>query len=332
MSSFEKLSVVHLKHVLNVKMESFDKEKRAYISRRTNGAEKAELVTIVQEYVEEAEIEKLLAKPNPESNASKKKEAEKKKASSKVPDMTPQQMRQTAKMLRNHPKEAKRQNPQLAGFSDKQILELAEQYEKMAENPESFKKMKESVENMTEEERQELMKFQEDMKAGGFDSQTPGAAPSDSQIETLTKLLKKNPESFKKIMKSSSGMFAGVNEDQLNTMIDQLKDMDPNHVKMILSSSKYLQPLKEYYEKFDKMTYGFAKYILGFLAIVALYYLAIFVWWLLKFVWWVLTSILTLIIGGGEQKVAADVVDLPKTDPVASVGGNAAKGGDEFEF
>lgn len=332
MSCFEKLSVVHLKHVLNVKMESFDKEKRAYINRRTNLAEKAELIAIVQEYVEEAEIDKLLAKPNPQSNASKKKEAEKKKASSKVPDMTPQQMRQNAKLLRSNPREARKQNPQLAAFSDQQILELAEQYEKMAENPEMFKKMKEMMENQTEEEREEFMKFQEDMKAGGFDNQNPGAPPSEAQIEALTNLLKKNPESFKKIMKNS-GMFAGVNdENQLNNYIDQLKNMDPSHVKMILSSQKYLQPLKEYYEKFNKMTGGFAYYILAFLAVIALYYLAIFVWWFLKLIWWGLMSILTLIIGGSEQKAAAGVVDLPKTDHVASVVGDAAKGGDEFEF
>ena len=260
-------------------------------------------------------------------------EAEKKKANSKVQELTPQQMRQSAKALRSNPGMARKQNPQLAGFSDQQILEMADQYEKMAENHDMVKKMKEMMESTTEDERQELMKFQEEMKASGaFENQTPGAAPSENQIEILTKMLKKNPESFKKIMKSS-GMFPGVSEDQLNTSIDQLQQMDPNTVKMILSSTKYLQPLKEYYEKFDQMTYGCAKYILGVIAIIALYYIAIFVWWLLKLVWWALSSLLAMIIGGGGQKVAAGVADLPKAGPAASsVAGDAAKGGDEFEF
>ena len=342
MSRYEKLSVVQLKHVLNVKMESFSKEKRAHINKQVNGVEKSELAKIVQEHVDEADIDKLLLKPNPDSNTSKKKEEKKSKTmvgggvgGGKTNEPTPQQLRQNAQIMRSNPNLVKKQNPQLAGYTNQQILELADQYEKLAENPEMMKQMKDIMENTTEEERKEMQKFQEEMKASGISPPAPGATPSDDQIDKMTKMLKKNPTVFKKIVKNS-GMLKGQTDAQVDGWIDQLKDMDESTVKGILSSLKYLEPLKELYQKADKMTYGCAKYILGFIVIILLYYLLLGLWWLLKLIWWAVASVITLVVGGGEQKLSASVADLSTADvPVAStasVAGDAAKAGDEFEF
>jgi hypothetical protein len=120
MSRYEKLSVVQLKHVLNVKMESFSKEKRAHINKQVNGVEKSELAKIVQEHVDEADIDKLLLKPNPDSNTSKKKEEKKSKTmvgggvgGGKTNEPTPQQLRQNAQIMRSNPNLVKKQKKRL---------------------------------------------------------------------------------------------------------------------------------------------------------------------------------------------------------------------------
>lgn len=83
--TFDSLSNKELKHILNVKMTQFDKEKKEYINRRIDASlEKFQFIEIVAEYVEEKEIESFLLKPDPLSNKSRKKDQLAKDAQEKV--------------------------------------------------------------------------------------------------------------------------------------------------------------------------------------------------------------------------------------------------------
>ena len=364
MSSFESLSIVKLKHVLNVKLDTFDKEKKAYLNKKQSECtEKNELIALLKEHVEEGEIEKLLAKPDPLSNKSKKKEANAQKDAEKQdklnrlrakqrsgggshgnfpPVPSPDQMRQNAAMIRKNPSLAKKGNPQLAKMSNEELMQLADQMEKMAEDPDMYKQVTEQVNSMTPQERAEVAKMQKEgtlpkTPVGG----TPDAMSQEHQIATMAKMVKSNPGLLKKMMKQQGGMFANQSDEQIDSYIKQLSVMDEQQLKQIFSTGTYLQqyagPAKEWYEKLDKATYGCAKYILGALALIVGYYLLIFLWYILKNVFFALRYVFYLVTGAGasSSKVAGDAADIAKTavsETTKTVKDIPGATGDEFEF
>ena len=365
MATFDSLSVVKLKHVLNVKLETFDKEKKAYIRKKEEEcAEKNDLIALIKDHVQEDELGKLLAKPDPLSNKSKKKEANAMKDAEKMdklnrlkakqrgggshgnmPPMPSQdQMRQNAAMIRKNPAMAKKGNPQLAKMSNEELMQLADQMEKMAEDPDMYKQMTEQVNNMTPQERAEIAKMQKEgtlpkAPIGG----SPDAVPQEAQIASMAKMLKSNPALFKKMMKQQGGMFANQTDEQIDSYIKQLSQMDEQQLKQIFTTGTYLQqyagPAKEMYEKLDKATYGCARYILGILVAIIGYYLVILIWYILKNIFFALRYVFYLVTGMSAQSKVANVADsaadIAKT--TISETANAAKdipapSGDEFEF
>ena len=349
MSAFESLSIKQLKHILHVKMSTFDKDKKIYIQKKEDAvSERPSLIELVTEYIEEKEIENLLLKPDPESNSSKKKDLkaaaaqEKAERSQKlyakknfrgsggIDKLSPDQMRQNAAMMRKDPGLVRKSNPALANYTNEQIKELADQLEKMAENPEMVKQAEQFM-KMSPKDREVFQKGAGDMMGN------PDKIPDDAQIDAMCKMLKSNPKLFKDMLKSN-GMFPGQTDEQIDSYIDQLQKMDASTLKTVISGTgklqKYLKPLKEIYEKVDKAT-GCAKYIAGFIALVLGALLLWLLWFVLKYVWYLLRSLVGLIVGSSSMKSTIDPQSLQANSPIEkdSLGAQIPnKVDNEFDF
>merc|ERR1719399_2053878 len=115
------------------------------------------------------------------------------------------------------------------------------------------------------------------------------------------------------MMKQQGGMFANQTDEQIDSYIKQLSQMDEQQLKQIFTTGTYLQqyaePAKKMYDKLDKATYGCARYILGILVAIIGYYLVILLWYILKNVFFILRYVFYLITGMSSESKVADVVD-----------------------
>lgn len=243
--------------------------------------------------------------------------------------ITPEQMKQNANMMRKDPAMIRRANPAFKNYTNEQIKQMADQLENLAENPEMLKQ----VSAMSNEEREQMQKFQNEMQASAAAAGGADKITEDAQIEAMCKLVKTNPGLFKTMMKSN-GMFANQTEEQLDAYIEQFKTMDPRSLKTLIAGTsmiqKYRKPFEDIYNRVDKATFGCAKYILGVLVIILLYFILRFVWFAIKFIWFVISSIYALVIGTSAK--IPEGIKAPSETFSAPVPDVTDAKGDEFDF
>jgi hypothetical protein len=137
LKSFDDLSVKQLKNIMKAKSASFDKKKKdKVLANLERIVEKPSLVKLVQEHVTLDEIESLLTASTPASDATTSSSSSinaKKKATPASTNgqvmPTPAQLRQNAKMMREHPNLVRQQNAAFKNMTDAQIRSYADQME-----------------------------------------------------------------------------------------------------------------------------------------------------------------------------------------------------------
>lgn len=163
-------------------------------------------------------------------------------------NLTPDQMRQQAHMLRTMPpSQIRRMNPQMAGFSDAQIQMAANQMEMMANNPDMLDQMKDQVKNMSPEE---LEQARNSAANGG-----PGVTLRASPSSTPTSMADMTPQQLKEqamMMKSmtpdqirgANPAMANWGDAQIQMTIQQMETManNPDMMKQITEQLKGMKP------------------------------------------------------------------------------------------
>ncbi len=163
-------------------------------------------------------------------------------------NLTPDQMRQQAHMLRTMPpSQIRRMNPQMAGFSDTQIQMAANQMEMMASNPDMLEQMKDQVKNMSPEELEQAR----NSAANGGPGVTLRASPSStptSMADMTPQQLKEQAMMMKSMtpdqIRSANPAMANWGDAQIQMTIQQMETManNPDMMKQITEQLKGMKP------------------------------------------------------------------------------------------
>lgn len=182
-------------------------------------------------------------------------------------DMSPEQLRQQAQMMKSMDKNTLRSmNPAMAKWSDAQIEMAIQQMETMAENPDMMKQISEQMKNMKPEE---IEKMREMAASGGFGANTtttPGVGlgegtggtngmpsnPMDmlnkadpAQIKNMLKMMKENPKLMKDMLRSSNPAMAdNMSDEQIQKTIDAFASMDEKKIGLFLKVIGWVQEFK----------------------------------------------------------------------------------------
>ena len=187
-------------------------------------------------------------------------------------NMTPDQLRQQAMMMRSMPpSQIRMMNPQMAGFSDEQIQMAANQMEMMASNPEMMKQMTEQMKNMSPAELEQVKR----MQAGGAPAMMPtrSAAPAPAATaggqaaNGMQSMANMSPEQLKQqasmmktmdknTLRSMNPAMANWSDSQIQMAIQQMETManNPDMMKQMTEQVKGMKP--EDIEKLKKMAAG----------------------------------------------------------------------------
>jgi hypothetical protein len=183
-------------------------------------------------------------------------------------NLSPDQMRQQAQMLRTMPaSQIRRMNPQMAGFSDAQIQMAANQMEMMASNPEMLNQMKEQVKNMSPEELEQARMQAANGGAPGAGAGASGAPPAMSRpgpANAAKSMADMSPEQLKQQaammknmtpdqLRNMNPAMANWSDAQINMAIQQMETManNPSMMKQVSEQMKGMKP--EEIEKMQKM-------------------------------------------------------------------------------
>ena len=270
----------------------------------SNVVEKRDLILLVEENVPTLKEAKEImnkttstsSKPKPKNTNSTSSNVNTKKAYEQMSRMTPAQMKQQATMMRRNPGLVRRSNPQLATKSDAEIRQMADQLDMMAKNPEMFKRMQETMKNMTPEQMkaaQEMMnnmtpeqraqaqqQFRNSTSSAGtktnsnnkLDLSNLGANMSDSQIEMMLNMLKTNRKGCIAMLRSQPALaksLKGVSDEMLNKNLDMFANMDVTTVKRMIKVASTFQSV-------HRATGGYTLHIC--IAILALMFYLIWVY------------------------------------------------------
>lgn len=139
-------------------------------------------------------------------------------------NMTPEQLRQQARMMRTMPPaQLRRMNPQFAGMSDAQLAMAANQMEMMANNPDMFNQMKQQVAGMSPEELQKIQK--EGMR--GMNNGAPAAGQQMNVNDMSPEQMKRQAEMMKSMdkdtIRSMNPQMANWNDQQIDMAINQME-------------------------------------------------------------------------------------------------------------
>lgn len=111
-------------------------------------------------------------------------------------NMTPQQLRQQAQMMRSMPpSQLRTMDPQLAGMTDSQIQQAASQLEMMASNPQMMHRMREQMKNMTPQQRQQYEQMMGRNGAAG--GRAAGAGGTNANQNPQDMLANMDPEQLR---------------------------------------------------------------------------------------------------------------------------------------
>eukprot|EP00586_Coscinodiscus_wailesii_P022784 CAMPEP_0172497216 /NCGR_PEP_ID=MMETSP1066-20121228/96734_1 /TAXON_ID=671091 /ORGANISM="Coscinodiscus wailesii, Strain CCMP2513" /LENGTH=485 /DNA_ID=CAMNT_0013269855 /DNA_START=55 /DNA_END=1509 /DNA_ORIENTATION=+ len=161
-------------------------------------------------------------------------------ASDLLSNMTPEQLRQQAEMMRSMDMDTLRAtNPQMMGnMNDDQIKSAINQISMMADNPELVKAAAEKMKNISPDDMANMA----GAGAGKLDpsSFAESAASMDpAMMKQSIEMLKCNPEMVKQFAAST-----GMSEDQVNKTIDMFGNMSDDQLNKTLGFMVKMQKLK----------------------------------------------------------------------------------------
>lgn len=178
-------------------------------------------------------------------------------------DMTPDQLRQQASMMKSMTPDALRSmNPAMANWSDAQIQMAITQMETMANNPGMMEKMKDQMKGMKPEDVEKIrdMAAKGDMGSMGMPGTNAGTDgppqnPMDilnstdpSQIKQMLEMVKENPQVIKDLFRNGgSGMpsgMANMSDEQIDKTINAFANMDERKIGWILKVVGWAQKFK----------------------------------------------------------------------------------------
>lgn len=216
--ALESLSVKELKMVLKYKNKQ---------PVDISGMEKSHLVAKVSELIDSPEdLPALLAKAKTDASApiSTTAAAAQSQAAQQLGNMSPDQLRQQARMMKSmDPAAVRRMNPQLANMTDSQIKMAADRMEMMANNPSMMKMAMDQMKNM---DPAQLQKMQAQMTGSGI----PGSSTAgvDNSPSTMASNAAGIPTPSATQAQQAAKVMQNMNPDQLRQQAQMLKTMDPD--------------------------------------------------------------------------------------------------------
>jgi hypothetical protein len=192
-------------------------------------------------------------------------------------------MLRMAKAIRNDPKRARQMVPELRDKSDVELRKMADEYEKIAKNPELMEqslKAQEMMKDLKPEERKQLETVQQSLSGLGS-----GKALTPELIDTIADTVKNKPGLVKSLFKA--GGKGADNDSQadstVDTIIDYVSTFEKGTISWLVTNANWLYTdvrpiLVRYYLTLDKYTYGLAKYIVGAIILAFLFVIFRITW------------------------------------------------------
>jgi hypothetical protein len=172
-----------------------------------------------------------------------------------VSQMSPDQLRQQARMMRSiPPDQIRRMNPQLRHMTDAQISQAADQMEQMADNPDLMRMAANQVKNMTPEEVQRATQTQgagaqSTAAAAGYGTRTAKTQPGPQSLDGVSvDQLKQQAEMMRSMSKDEirnlNPQLATFSDDQIEQSIAQMEMMasSPEMFEMVKDQVKGMSP------------------------------------------------------------------------------------------
>lgn len=201
-------------------------------------------------------------------------------AAQQMANMTPDQMRQQAAMMKSmDPATIRSMNPQMSQMTDEQIKMAAQQMEMMASNPEMMQQVTDQLKGMSPEDVKELQNLQKELGAGGDGASDPASMIANMDAGKLKKtmeILKRNPAMLRSMMASSSPAMSqqaeNLSDEQLQKTIETFSNMDEKQIKAALGfmsgMSKISKPFINGYSALNGMLFGKLNKIILFLCVI----------------------------------------------------------------
>lgn len=200
----------------------------------------------------------------PSSSGTASKEARFQQASNMMANMTPEQLKQQAEMMRTtDPDTLRIMNPQLAHMTNEQIKMAASQFEMMSSNPELMKMAMDQMKNLTPEQMEDMKNgnppntTNPNMEGAAADPASMLANMDKKQLKQMLKQLKENPEMMKQFAKMT-----GLSEGQLSQGVDMFANMDDDKLDKAVNVMQKAQKAKDLWTKADAKTGGHLKKII----------------------------------------------------------------------
>jgi len=213
-----------------------------------------EIADLLYTHLEKQREEKEIEEAKKQKDAKKKKTAfnatttSKEQISNSLDNMTPEQMRSQAQMLRSMPpNQIRRMNPQMANLSDAQIQMAAHQMEMMANNPNMLNQMKTQLNQMTPEQLQQAQQQVQGNVTPGAAGIPGGAAPT-SLADLSPEQLKQQVQMMKTMtcdqIRSMNPQMAGWSDSQVQMSISQMEMVsnNPDMMKNVQEQMKGMSP------------------------------------------------------------------------------------------
>eukprot|EP00551_Chaetoceros_affinis_P009909 CAMPEP_0203664362 /NCGR_PEP_ID=MMETSP0090-20130426/1795_1 /ASSEMBLY_ACC=CAM_ASM_001088 /TAXON_ID=426623 /ORGANISM="Chaetoceros affinis, Strain CCMP159" /LENGTH=518 /DNA_ID=CAMNT_0050527579 /DNA_START=101 /DNA_END=1657 /DNA_ORIENTATION=+ len=175
-------------------------------------------------------------------------------------NMTPEQLRQQAEMMKSMPKDTLRSmNPLMANWPDSQIDMAIAQMETMANNPEISKRMMDQMKNMKPEDVQKLQQMAQNGNMSGPSSASPSSStpqmPQDpmamlqntdpAQIKQMLQMVKDNPALFKDMIRASNpGMADQLTDEQISKTMESFANLDEKKIGWIVKALGFVQGVR----------------------------------------------------------------------------------------
>merc|ERR1711865_997500 len=186
-------------------------------------------------------------------------------AAKTIGEMTPEQLRYQATMLRStDPDTIRRMNPQMAQMTDAQISAAAAQFEMMASNPAMAKMAMEQMKGMTPAQMQAAQ--QGGMEgAGGMDPTEMFKNMDKTQLKQMLAMVQQNPDSIQQLAAST-----GISEAQIKQGVDMFANMDDTKMDMALKGIKSVQKMNQVWTTVDTKVGGNLKWLLILMCLVVM--------------------------------------------------------------
>jgi len=186
-------------------------------------------------------------------------------AAKTIGEMTPEQLRYQATMLRStDPDTIRRMNPQMAQMTDAQISAAAAQFEMMASNPAMAKMAMEQMKGMTPAQMQAAQ--QGGMEgAGGMDPTEMFKNMDKTQLKQMLAMVQQNPDSIQQLAAST-----GISEAQIKQGVDMFANMDDTKMDMALKGIKSVQKMNQVWTTVNTKVGGNLKWLLILMCLVVM--------------------------------------------------------------